>query len=162
MGASFKQRMPFGQAVSLASFLRDRLFEAGMDRVEVCGSIRREKGEVGDIDMVVEGDLDRLHRNRWWRWVDGGDRKATLEFQGQQVNLLRSDPDHWGAATLYFTGPSDYNIGLRALAKRRGLKLNEHGLFRGSELLASRTEREIYEALGKNWTPPTARGKARL
>lgn len=140
--------------------LLGHLLDAGMTHVAVCGSVRRERPEVGDIDLLVIGDLSRLRgENSWWRWVEGGEKKATLEFEGRQVNVLATGWVAWGAAMLYFTGPHDYNIGMRRLAKSRGLKLNEYGLWRGNELLASRSETDIYQALGKEFKNPWERGE---
>ena len=36
----------------------------------------------------------------------------------------------WGAAMIYFTGSKAHNIRIREMAVRKGLKLNEYGLFR--------------------------------
>ena len=48
------------------------------------------------------------------------------------------------------TGPAVYNIRKRFLVKRKGLKLNEYGLFKVSsgEYLAGKTEKDIYDYLG--------------
>jgi DNA polymerase (family 10) len=62
-----------------------------------------------------------------------------------------------GSALLYFTGSRDHNVHLRRRAQRRGLKLNEYGLFRGRERVAGRTERELYAALGLPFIPPELR-----
>lgn len=156
---SFKSKMPWQYAQDLATELRKILLEVGMQRVEVCGSIRRGKREVGDLDLVVDGDLQVLVGDPRWSWVEGGQAKCTLDFRGAQVNLLRSDDDSWGAAILYFTGPHDYNIGYRAMAKRKGMLLNEKGLWKDGRRVAGRTEGEIYTALGREYKRPEERGK---
>jgi len=46
---------------------------------------------------------------------------------------------------------------LRDRAKHQGLKLSEYGLFQGEQVVASRTEEEIYEKLGLQWIPPELR-----
>ena len=65
----------------------------------------------------------------------------------------------WGAAMIYFTGSKAHNIRIREMAVRKGLKLNEYGLFarRAGELLAAETEEEVYERLGLPCIPPTLR-----
>lgn len=159
MGASFKGKVPLPVACEHARRLCSFLLASGFRQVEVCGSVRRAKPEVGDLDLVVAGELDWLREPACpWRYVDGGDRKATIEFQGMQVNIVRAEPEEWGAALLYFTGPQQYNIAYRARAKRMGLKLNEHGLWRGEHRVAGRTEEEVYQALGKEWKEPAMRG----
>ena len=65
----------------------------------------------------------------------------------------------WGAALLAYSGKKGSNIGLRLVAMRKGLKLTNHGLFRKSDgkRLASKTELEIYEALGRPYKEPWER-----
>jgi DNA polymerase (family 10) len=60
---------------------------------------------------------------------------------------------------IYFTGSKAHNIRIREMAVRRGLKLNEYGLFRAKsgKLIVARTEEEVYEKLSLPWIPPTLR-----
>ena len=83
---------------------------------------------------------------------------------------LRIVPDAaWGAALMYFTGSKEHNVRLRERALKRGLTLNEYGLFpedpstteppqrRGIAPVAGRTEHEVYTALGLPFIPPELR-----
>jgi len=169
MGESFKSKMKLYEANALAEQLTLDLMRAGMTRVEVCGSVRRQKPEVGDLDIVVAGDITQLklpeHAHRW-RYADGGIHKCTLEYDGRQVNILRADesPEYgnWGAAILYFTGSSTFNLIMRRKAKKRGLKLNEYGLWTVPPYngwLAGTTEEGIFTALEMAFVPPTSRSK---
>ncbi len=65
----------------------------------------------------------------------------------------------WGAAMIYFTGSKAHNIRIREMAVRKGLKLNEYGLFdaKSGDLIVAETEEEVYERLGLPWIPPTLR-----
>lgn len=159
MSVSFKTRMPLAQARAIASSLGPLLEKAGMTRVEFCGSLRRQKDTVGDLDVVVDGPVDVLRLNPHWVWMEGGSKKATLDFRGAQVNVLHADGDNWGAAVLYFTGPHDYNIAYRRRAKSMGMLLNEYGLWKDGKRIAGATESEIYDALGKTYKDPWMRGK---
>jgi DNA polymerase (family X) len=58
---------------------------------------------------------------------------------------------------MYFTGSKAHNIRMRNLAIDRGLKLNEYGLFRGSQPVAGATEEEVFAALGLPWIAPELR-----
>jgi DNA polymerase (family 10) len=66
-----------------------------------------------------------------------------------------------GAALVYFTGSKDHNIVLRGLAKDRGLKINEYGVYRlsdaGEEFIAGHTEEDVYATLELPWIPPELR-----
>ena len=50
-----------------------------------------------------------------------------------------------------------HNIKLRGLAKDKGLKINEYGVFKGTERIAGRTEKDVYKTLGVRWMPPEMR-----
>src|SRR3989344_4530360 len=63
----------------------------------------------------------------------------------------------YGAALNYFTGSKEHNIALRQIAKDRGLKLSEYGLFNGNKFIAGRTEEELYKALGLKYVEPELR-----
>ena len=56
-----------------------------------------------------------------------------------------------------YTGPAGYNIGLRTVAKKKGLLLNQYGLFKNKKHIAGKTERSIYTALGKKYKIPELR-----
>ncbi|MEO0093564.1 MAG: PHP domain-containing protein, partial [candidate division WOR-3 bacterium] len=57
----------------------------------------------------------------------------------------------------YFTGSKAHNIKLRTLAKDKGLKVSEYGVFRGKKMIAGKNEEEVYKALGLVWVPPELR-----
>jgi DNA polymerase (family 10) len=69
--------------------------------------------------------------------------------------------ESFGAALQYFTGSKAHNIKLRGLAKDRGLKINEYGVFRvkgdKETRVAGETEEEVYAALDLPWFPPEIR-----
>jgi len=60
---------------------------------------------------------------------------------------------------IYFTGSKAHNIKIREMAVRKGLKLNEYGLYRAKtgRLIVAETEEEVYAKLGLPWIPPTMR-----
>jgi hypothetical protein len=80
-----------------------------------------------------------------------------LHAPGIQVDLQVVDPASFGAALQYFTGSKDHNVHLRTIARDRGLKVNEYGVFRGDERVAGTTEEEVYAALGLPFIPPEIR-----
>jgi DNA polymerase (family 10) len=75
------------------------------------------------------------------------------------VDLRVVPDDSWGAALQYFTGSQAHNVRIREIAVRLGLRLSEYGLLRveDGERIASRTEEEIYQAVGMSWVPPCLR-----
>jgi DNA polymerase (family X) len=57
----------------------------------------------------------------------------------------------------YFTGSKEHNIVLRGMAKKKGLKISEYGVFRGERRIAGRTEEEVYATLDLPCFPPELR-----
>lgn len=130
----------------------------------VAGSCRRRKETVGDLDVLVTSSdhnaaMDRLAANPLVvKVLARGDTKQRVRLRSGLELDLRVVPDEsFGAASQYFTGSKEHNIVIRRRAQERGLKLNEYGLFRGDELVASRTEEEVYAAVGLPWIPPELR-----
>jgi DNA polymerase (family 10) len=130
----------------------------------VAGSCRRRKETVGDLDVLVTSSdhnaaMDRLAANPLVvKVLARGDTKQRVRLRSGLELDLRVVPDEsFGAASQYFTGSKEHNIVIRRRAQERGLKLNEYGLFRGDELVASRTEEEVYKAVGLPWIPPELR-----
>ncbi len=94
-----------------------------------------------------------------------GDTKSSiLTRKGLQVDLRVVPLEAWGAAMIYFTGSKAHNIRIREMAVRKGLKLNEYGLYRAKsgKLIVAETEEEVYEKLGAAVDPAdAARGSRR-
>jgi len=65
--------------------------------------------------------------------------------------------ESYGAALYYFTGSRAHNIAVRRIAQKRGLKLNEYGIFRGKQRIAGGGEQEMFKALGLPFIPPELR-----
>ena len=63
----------------------------------------------------------------------------------------------YGAALYYFTGSKAHNIAIRRIAQKRGLKVNEYGVFRGTERIAGEDEASVYQSVGLPWIPPELR-----
>jgi len=133
-----------------------------VEKMMACGSYRRGAQMIGDIDFVVilkDGYTlpQILPSNQGINWV--GEQKAQIIIDGEKVDFRVTTPEAWGATILYFTGPADFNIKYRWMAKRRGLKLSEYGLFNreSDEYLAGATEEDVFTALGRPYREPDKR-----
>lgn len=139
-----------------------------IEKLEVGGSYRRREETIGDIDVLVLAH-DRAKVGQCIRNLPGmeriiaeGEEKISfLLHDGLQIDIRMIDPQSWGAALQYFTGSKAHNVELRSLAKSKGLKLNEYGVFRmrgkNAVKISGRTEEEVYGALGMDWMPPELR-----
>ncbi len=139
----------------------------GISRVSAAGSLRRMKETVGDIDILACGKngaeiIRYFARNpNAVRVLAEGETKGSVVVRAggteRQVDLRVVDESEYGAAHLYFTGSKAHNIKLRGLAKERGLKISEYGVFRATKRLASREEEDCYRVLRMPWIPPEMR-----
>jgi len=132
-------------------------------KIEVVGSIRRKEEDPVDIDIVLipktEEDKEKLEilLKKKGRFLQGGEKRASFSIEGVKVELYYTVPEEWGAALLAYSSEFGASIGLRVVAKKKGFKLNQHGLFRHGKRIAGKTEEEIYHALGRPWKPPEKR-----
>lgn len=129
-------------------------------RVQLVGSIRRKEKNPVDIDIVlIPKNKEKLEEflKKKGKYMQGGEKEATFRIQGVKVELYYTIPEEWGAALLAYSSRVGSSIGLRMVAKRKGFKLTQHGLFRRGKRVAGKTEEEIYKALGRPWKPPEKR-----
>lgn len=160
-------RILISQAYSLekeiTSLLRERIH--GLI-VNPAGSLRRMKETVGDLDLLVEteksGDVMEAFCSLPMveKVLLTGDTKSSVRTDdGLQVDLRVVQPGEYGAALQYFTGSKSHNVRVREIAKRKGLKINEYGVFEveGNRRIAGSTEEEVYEAMGMALPPPELR-----
>ncbi|HCU23605.1 MAG TPA: DNA polymerase/3'-5' exonuclease PolX [Deltaproteobacteria bacterium] len=149
-------------ARELLSFLKK---DKNVRRAEIAGSLRRCKETIGDIDLLVgmaEGSEALMKKfvqvPQAETVLAQGPTKSSIRLKsGIQVDLRVVTETEFPAALLYFTGNKEHNTELRGLAKDKGLKLNEYGLFRGEKALPCKEEADIYKALGLHYIPPEAR-----
>ncbi len=132
-------------------------------KIEIGGSIRRKSKNPTDIDLIVipktEENKDKIKfaLEKKGKFLQGGEQRAFFKIEGVEVEIYYTTPEEWGAAFLAYSSPFGASIGLRIVARTKGFKLNQHGLFRHGLQVAGRTEEEIYRALGRPWKPPEKR-----
>ncbi|MBI4177676.1 MAG: DNA polymerase/3'-5' exonuclease PolX [Candidatus Aenigmarchaeota archaeon] len=160
-----KSRMLLAKALPIADEIVQRLRGLDfVDRVVFAGSLRRMKETIGDIDILVTSSKhDKVID--FFTKMDGvgeiiarGPTRASVRLKGGvQVDIRVLDDSAFGAALQYFTGSKDHNVAMRKIAIFKGLKLSEYGLMKGGELVAGKTEEEIYDRLGLDYIEPELR-----
>jgi len=142
---------------------------SGVVSAAYAGSVRRMKETVGDIDVLVAAEDAEavMAAVRSLPLVTGvvasGETKTSImTTAGLQVDVRVVPPRSWGAALQYFTGSAEHNVRAREIAKARGLKVSEYGVFQldGSVRVAGETEEGVYTALGMAMPPPEVRENA--
>lgn len=175
--AKSSQRTRLGEAMILAEAIVEFLTKIkGANRVKYAGSLRRGRDTIGDIDILATTTKPEAISTAF-REMPGvqkilatGETKSSIRLEsGVQVDLRVIDDKSFGAALMYFTGSKQHNVVLRERAIKKGLRLNEYGLFpddgehdeppqkRGVKPVAAKTEKAIYAALDLPWFPPEVR-----
>ena len=130
-------------------------------KIELVGSIRRGLPPK-DIDIICipinkEDIYSYMEKNGKIRI--SGEKIVSSVINEIQVDLIFATEENWGAMELTYTGSSGYNIGLRSFAKIKGMLLNQYGIYHreSGQLLASKSEIDIYNVLGKEYKEPEMR-----
>lgn len=175
-------RIPMIVALPIAEAMLERLRKIpGVMEAEIAGSLRRRLPTIGDVDLICSVPADRTEKvgaefaklPEIERILGQGTTKVSvLTTGGLQVDVRLVPPEHFGAALQYFTGSKEHNVRLRSLANDKKMTLNEWGLYRIADYdkakkesgkppeakpVASRTEAEIYSALGLQTPDPLMR-----
>jgi DNA polymerase (family X) len=141
-----------------------RYLESAADKVVIAGSYRRKTETVGDLDFLATSRQPEKAIERFVRYgevkevlAQGTTRASVILNAGLQVDLRVVPAKSFGAALHYFTGSKAHNIAIRRLGMKRGLKINEYGVFRGKRCIGGETEESVYAAVGLAWVPPEQR-----
>lgn len=156
--------MELKQAQALAQEIVDHLTPY-CTRIEVAGSIRRQRPFPRDIDIVLipknQGQLavalQCLGETRL-----RGKKLEERVYKGVQVDLYFTTPETWATLLLIRTGSKAHNIKLTTLAKNRGWHLyaSGHGLFnKKGERIAGDNEESFFSVLGLPYAEPWERCK---
>ncbi|MEA3485231.1 MAG: DNA polymerase/3'-5' exonuclease PolX [Candidatus Aerophobetes bacterium] len=163
-----RSRILLGKALPLVggviAELKDKA-SSWIERISPAGSLRRGRETVGDIDILVSSSnshpvMDAFtHLSPVKEVIAGGETKSSiLTEEGLQMDLRVVAPESFGTALQYFTGSKPHNIALRERAIKRGLKVNEYGVFtQDGRKIGGKTEEEVYRCLDLPFIPPELR-----
>lgn len=135
-------------------------------RAELAGSLRRHKETIKDIDIVAScKDSDREAIFEFFIKQPGvqsviakGETKSSVLLEnGIPADLRLLKDVQFPYLLHHFTGSAEHNIAVRGYAQKLGIKVSEHGLFRGEKLIPCKTEADIFAALGMQYVPPELR-----
>ncbi len=156
-------------------------------QVEIAGSIRRQKPEVKDIEIVAqpylrtdlfgapldedsqldalvgkmirEGTLKKRLNGEGNTQAYGQKFKALVTSDGMPLDLfLVRPPAQWGAVFAIRTGPADYSKFLVTACQGMGLRCVDGRLvYTDGATFASPTEEAFFKGCGVPWIPPEQR-----
>ncbi|KIW18788.1 hypothetical protein PV08_03077 [Exophiala spinifera] len=188
-----QQRIPRDEVAHHATIVRKALRAAdrGLQLI-VGGSFRRGKADCGDIDCIITKEGADIRHIRTLmlgtvipKLTEQGFLKVALatgtgedaaKWHGcsalpgieiwRRIDLLFVPWAELGAALIYFTGDDIFNRSMRLLASKKGMRLNQQGLYkdvlrgRGRErftegqLVEGQDEKRIFDILGvPYWRP---------
>ena len=133
-------------------------------RAEVCGSLRRWRETIGDLDILFSAEdpapvLDHFVKLPEVATVLAhGPTKASVRLlDGVQCDLRGVEDAQFPFAQHYFTGSKAHNIALRRRAIAQGYTLNEYALTGPDGPVPCKTEADVFKALGLIDIPPELR-----
>ena len=167
------QRVRIDQAMALATMLLDGLKTCpGIEQMELCGSLRRRKETIQDIDILVSAKesgpvMDCFVKLPGVTQIVGrGETKASVVVQhtignepawSMNADLRVVTKKQFPFALHYFTGNKDHNIAIRGRAQEYGLKLNEYELVGEDRSVSCKDEADVFRALDLDYIPPELR-----
>jgi DNA polymerase (family 10) len=167
------KRVRIDQALELAELIVSHMKKcAGVIRLEVCGSLRRRKETINDIDVLISSKnaaplMERFVTLPGVIQVAGhGETKSSIVLSNGQAGsakvIMNADlrvvsDEQFPFALHYFTGSKEHNIAVRARAQSYGLKLNEYELSGAKGPVRCKDEADIFKALDLDAIPPELR-----
>jgi DNA polymerase (family 10) len=115
----------------------------GLKRIAAAGDFRRGCELIGDLSLVAQAAT-----------LEGA---PEIPQPTEQFRIYLTDEQRYGVTLLRATGAEPHLQQLKAAAEAKGLVLDENGVRRDTEVVACRTEEEIYAALGLPFIEPELR-----
>lgn len=193
----FAQRIPRAEVEAHGEIVEKALKKLDPAlQMMIMGSFRRGAKDSGDVDIIITkpgASVTEIRQVVFGTLVpsltESGFLKCKLaaSFLGddgtkwhgvsclpttttwRRLDLLLVPENEMGAALIYFTGNDIFNRSIRLLASKKGMRLNQRGLYkdvvRGKNreklnegtLVEGRSEKKIFEILGVPWREPTER-----
>lgn len=192
----FTQRIPRQEVAMHGEIVRQAVQKVEPEmQVIISGSYRRGAADCGDIDVLItkpdatiedirsimtDSVVPELFQQGFLRASlavtsqrDGSKWHGASALPGsdvwRRIDLLYVPGSQIGAALIYFTGNDIFNRSMRLLASKKGMCLNQRGLYtdvlRGRQrvklargrIIEGRDEKRIFEILGVPWRPPEHR-----
>lgn len=185
-----------GEKLSLeqASFIACEVIselDPACERIEVAGSVRRKRPEVGDLEIVcipktrlagqlplfglAEGKRVSVLKSHLEVLIKEGklqehptDSKMGKRYMkvqhpcGISVDIFAVlPPAHWGVIYLLRTGSKEFNFWVLEQARKGGITFEEGQLLSGGEVIPAPEEKSVFEALGLPFVRPTDRDDGR-
>ncbi len=159
------KRFLLSEAQEIAHRVFERLRQLpGVLRGEVCGSLRRRKETIGDLDILLSSANAAPVMDAFVKMPEvaeviahGTTKSSVVLENGINCDLRIVSDEQFPFALHYFTGSKEHNIAMRARAQSYGLKLNEYELSGPKKSIRCKDEADIFKALDLDYIPPELR-----
>lgn len=136
------------------------------EKSEICGSYRRQKQQIGDLDIVIIpksiSGIEKVLEDNNVRY-----KKRTLGYQFHidevKVDLFIASENNFWMNVFMWTGSYYFTMKIRALYNRRGYRLTTHAVSSNAsrQILSDKfyfDEEKIFSFIGIDYIPPEKRG----
>lgn len=146
------------------------------EEIKVCGSLRRLKQEVSDIDLVIIPRRDPVKDmfgivtgqrvipefiqviNSWEKLKGEATGRYTQRLvEGVKVEISIATPENWGNLVMIRTGPSEFSHMMMKAVLKRGFQQKDGYLFDGDRLIPVRQEIDYFKILDLPYVEPKDR-----
>jgi len=171
-----KQKIPLERAREIAIDLVNEL-RPYCERIEIAGSVRRGKAEVGDIEICAipkdkvdmfgagtgEHQLDEVDWHKYGKVIKNGHKYKQIELPAINLDLfIVTFPAQWGVQFIIRTGSADYSHRFVTPKSYGGLMpahlhVKNGAIWCGDKLVETPEEEDVYRLIGEKWIAPQER-----
>jgi DNA polymerase (family 10) len=172
-----KQHIPLATAEGLAKQIVEKL-RSHCERIEIAGSIRRQKEKIGDIEIVaipkfiqdMFGELSDVHELdavNWQDWgtvIKSGHKYKQIELiEGINLDLfIVIPPAQWGVLFMLRTGSADFSHRLVTPKNLGGilpsyLRVKDGAIWSSNHIIPTPEEQDVFNLLGIGFIEPDKR-----
>ena len=172
-------RTPYKTALETAEIVVRQL-RPMCERIEIAGSLRRKKADVGDIELVciprpsadLLGDLYISDSGimlalskmgiSWLMIKKNGQHFKQLIFKGISIDLFLTTTAQWGIIFMIRTGSADFSHRMVTPRSQGGLmpsnlRVKDGLLWEDENCLQTPEEEDVFRIFGMNWIEPENR-----
>jgi len=172
-----KHKIPLQKARAMAEKLLLRL-SPYCQRIEIAGSIRRQRPEIGDIELVaiphftrdlfdeLTGDhqLNMVEWHEFGTVVKNGPKYKQIALrEGVNIDLfIVTTPAQWGLIFLIRTGSAEFSRKLVTPRMHGGMMLNhlrvqDGAIWSSNHVIPTPEEQDVFDLLGMSYIEPKDR-----
>lgn len=149
--------------------IKERLLKFKDSEIHFLGSYIRNENICSDIDILLISDNIDI-KKKFVEFIKSeyktiniteGDMKSSLYIMHNKnyihLDVMNAPIKSRTESILYLTGPKEFNIWIRKIAKSKGFKLNEHELVFNRKRIGVDDEVKLFKVLGVEYIEPKKR-----